>query len=322
MQPGGFVPAGLHRKTCCFTEFLCPQVCFIPKGRKGVHRVVLHMNKLILLIKGFVVGMGGVSPGLSGSILMVAFGLYRNVIDSFATINKDFKKKAVYLLPILGGMLMGVVFFSRIISYLLMTYEFQTRLTFFGLLLGAIPLIYREVKKNGDVKRTHYFIIAITFLVCFFVFTLGISITPFGELSIIGSFVFGLMAITVTIIPGMEAASFLSTFGLYGHWLEFTSLRNVTAQHYIPTIAGAIIGCVFVSKLFSFLFKKDYTATFAVLFGFFLSIIPNVLNKSDGGIVSFEANSTTYMGVVLCLVGFAAALLFGRVLKGDSHEVS
>ena len=272
-------------------------------------------EKLKLFIKGFVVGMGGVSPGLSGSVMMVALGLYRKLIDSFATINKDFKKKAAFLLPILGGMLVGVVIFSRIISYLLTTYEFQTRLTFFGLLLGVIPLIYSEVKKGGDIKRKHYVIIATTFLVCFSVFTLSISIAPLGELSIIGSFVFGLMAIFVTIVPGLEAASFLSTFGLYGHWLDFTSLRNVTAQHYIPVIIGGAIGGILLSKLFSFLFAKDYTTTFAVLFGFFLSIIPNVLKTSDGGIVSFEAGVATYAGISLFFVGFAVAFLFGKITK-------
>lgn len=276
---------------------------------------MVNKEKLILFIKGFVVGMGGVSPGLSGAILMVALGLYRKVIDSFATINKDFKEKAVFLLPIMVGMLIGVVIFSRIISFLLTTYEFQTRLTFLGLLLGAIPLVYAEVKKNGDVKKKHYAIIATTFAVCFPLFTLGISIAPQGELSVIGSFVFGLMAVTATIVPGIEAASFLSTFGLYGHWLEFTSLRNVTAQHYIPTIAGAIIGGIVLSKLMSFLFKKDYTTTFAVLFGFFLSIIPNVLNTSYGGFVSFADIGAMPMGVVLFFIGLAISLLFGRLAK-------
>ena len=259
--------------------------------------------------------MGGVSPGLSGSILMVALGLYRNVIDCFATINKDFSKKALFLLPIIGGMAIGVVIFSRIISYLLSTYETQTRLTFFGLLLGAIPLVYGEVKKDGNVTKKHYAIISVTFIVFFSAFTLGISIAPFGELSIIGSFVFGVMAITATIVPGIEAASFLSTFGLYGHWLQLTSLRNVTPHHYIPTIAGAAIGGIFLSKLMSFLFRKDYTTTFSVLFGFFLSIIPNVLKTSQGGLVSFGANSTTYIGILLLAAGGTVSLVFGKILK-------
>ncbi|MCL1787256.1 MAG: DUF368 domain-containing protein [Defluviitaleaceae bacterium] len=274
----------------------------------------MKTSKPVSFIKGFVVGIGGVSPGLSGSILMVALGLYRDVIDSFATINKDFKKKIAFLLPIVGGMLLGVVIFSRIISYLLASHEFGTRMTFFGLLIGAIPLVYGEVKKNGDVKPMHYLIIAVTFVVCFCVFTLGISTAPLGTLSVWGSFVFGLMAVTATIIPGIEAASFLSTFGLYGHWLDFTSLRHITAQHYIPAIAGFIIGGILLSKLVSFLFKKDYTTTFAVLFGFFLSIIPNVLVMSYGEFAFLGAYNVV-QGIGLFLAGLTASVLFGRLVR-------
>lgn len=273
------------------------------------------MENFKLFIKGFVVGMGGVSPGLSGSILMVALGLYRKVIDCFASINKDFKKKATFLLPILSGMLLGVVIFSRIISHLLNTYEVQTRLTFLGLLLGAIPLVYGEVKKKGDIGRKHYLIIAVTFLLFYSVFTRGLTIKPFGELSIPGSFTFGLMAITATIIPGIEAASFLSTFGLYGHWLDFTSLRNVTALHYIPTILGGITGGIILSKLISFLFKKDYTTTFSVLFGFFLSIIPGVLKMHDGTLMSLKNDAVSYAGAVLFFSGLLVSLLFRRLTR-------
>jgi len=259
--------------------------------------------------------MGGVSPGLSGAILMVALGLYRNVIDSIATLRTDTKKKLLYLLPILSGMLAGNVLFSRVIYHLLTTYEVQTRLTFFGLLLGAIPLVYNEVKKNNDVTKKHYIIIATTFIVCFIVFTLAISIAPWGELSILGSFIFGVVAIITVIVPGLEAASFLSTFGLYGHWLEFVSLRNVTARHYIPTLTGFVLGAIVVSKIFNALFKKDYTTTFSVLFGFFLSIIPNVLFMKDGSFVSLGNDTTTYFGIGLAFIGFAVALFFGRVVK-------
>jgi len=273
------------------------------------------MHNLKLFIKGFFVGMGGVSPGLSGAIIMVVFGLYRKVIDSFATINKDTKNKILFLLPIMGGMLTGVVIFSRVISHLLTTYEFYTRLTFFGLLLGAIPLVYGEVKKNGDVKRKHHIISAVTFLVFFLIFTFGVSIPTPGELNFIGSFLFGALAITATIVPGIEAASFLSTFGLYGHWLDFTSLRNVTAAHYIPTLIGIAVGGISLSKLMSYLFNKDYTTTFAVLFGFFLSIIPNVLNTSYGGFVSLGDSYRAYLGVILFFTGILIALVFGRIMR-------
>jgi len=273
------------------------------------------MEKIKLFLKGFVVGIGGVSPGLSGSILMVALGLYRNVIDSVATIYRDSKKKILYLLPILMGMLLGAFIFSRIISYFLNTHELPTRLTFFGLLIGAIPLVYGEVKKNNDIKKRHYLIILISFLLCFTLFTLINSVTPAGELGIFQSFIFGVMVIITIIVPGLEAAAFLSTFGLYTHWLDLTSLRIVSLELFIPTLLGIIVGGFLLSKLMSYLFKKDYTITFSVLFGFFLSIIPNILYMNDGSFISVGRNVATYVGIILFFIGLIGALLFGRIRK-------
>ena len=42
--------------------------------------MVLHF------LKGIVVGIGGVSPGLSGSVLLIIFGLYRQTLDYLGTI--------------------------------------------------------------------------------------------------------------------------------------------------------------------------------------------------------------------------------------------
>ena len=283
------------------------------------------MKNLKLLLKGFVVGIGGVSPGLSGSILLVGLGLYSKVIYAVSTIFTNFKKNILFLLPILGGMLLGVFTFSRIISYSLSTYELQTRLAFLGLLLGAIPLVYREVSKNNNVKKKHYIIIAVTFVVCFSLFTLGNNTSQMGDLGIFQSFVFGLMAITATIIPGLEAAAFLSTFGLYGHWLDLASLRMVSPEIIIPFLLGVVVGGFVLSKILAFLMKKDYTTTFAVLFGFFLSIIPNILKTTEGELITIGWNTPTYIGFGLLFIGLIIALLFGKVQKlinDDEYEIS
>lgn len=48
---------------------------------------------MITFLKGLIVGIGGIAPGLSGSVLLVIFGLYQKTINAIATLFKDFKKK-------------------------------------------------------------------------------------------------------------------------------------------------------------------------------------------------------------------------------------
>ena len=59
---------------------------------------------LINFLKGTVVGIGGITPGLSGSVLLVIFGLYQQTVDSIGNLFKDFKKNLLFLVPLVLGM--------------------------------------------------------------------------------------------------------------------------------------------------------------------------------------------------------------------------
>ena len=95
--------------------------------------------------KGVIVGIGGITPGLSGSVLLVILGLYEKVINSIGTLFKDFKKNISFLAPLFMGFGVGVIIFSKIVNYLLNNFEVYTRFAFLGLVTGTIPLFYKEV---------------------------------------------------------------------------------------------------------------------------------------------------------------------------------
>ena len=58
--------------------------------------------------EGVLCGLGGVSPGLSGSVLLIIFGLYNKTIEAIATIFKKPKENIKFLLPLGAGILVGV----------------------------------------------------------------------------------------------------------------------------------------------------------------------------------------------------------------------
>ena len=58
---------------------------------------------MITFLKGLIVGIGGIAPGLSGSVLLVIFGLYQKTINAIATLFKDFKKKYFVFNSIMFG---------------------------------------------------------------------------------------------------------------------------------------------------------------------------------------------------------------------------
>ena len=52
---------------------------------------------MINFLKGIIVGIGGIAPGLSGSVLLVIFGLYQKTIKAIGTLFKDLKKNLMFL---------------------------------------------------------------------------------------------------------------------------------------------------------------------------------------------------------------------------------
>ena len=64
---------------------------------------------VLRFLKGIIVGIGGVAPGLSGSVLLIIFGLYRQTLDALGSLRKDFKKNICFLLPLVAGMILGVM---------------------------------------------------------------------------------------------------------------------------------------------------------------------------------------------------------------------
>ena len=71
---------------------------------------------MVNFLKGIVAGIGGIAPGLSGTVLLILMGLYRPVLDALGSVFSDFKKKVRFLLPIVAGMILGVLVFSRVIG--------------------------------------------------------------------------------------------------------------------------------------------------------------------------------------------------------------
>ena len=119
---------------------------------------------MVNFLKGIVAGIGGIAPGLSGTVLLILMGLYRPVLDALGSVFSDFKKKVRFLLPIVAGMILGVLVFSRVIGLCLERWEMPTRFCFLGLILGTVPLLWKEVGQKG-MKWGHYLMIAAGILV-------------------------------------------------------------------------------------------------------------------------------------------------------------
>ena len=256
------------------------------------------MKFAIYFLKGILVGIGGIAPGLSGSVMLIVLGLYEKVVRCISTLFKNFKKNTLFLIPLVLGFGVGILLFSKAIDYMLARHEFGTRYLFLGLVLGTIPLFYKEVKKKGFHKK-YYFLVAAALLAGFFLFSFHKNWFPAvvnpGFLQSMG---LGVAVAGSSIIPGVDSAVILSALGLYE--LYVSSLANLNFSILIPAGIGLLVGAVFISAFMHFLIKRFYTVTFSIIFGLFLSIIPNVLNES----CTLTSPASAVLAAALVVVGF------------------
>lgn len=262
---------------------------------------------MLNFLKGIIVGIGGIAPGLSGSVLLVILGLYQKTIDAIGTIFKNFKKNIVFLFPLFLGFGVGVILFSKVVDFLLENYEMYTRFAFLGLVLGTIPLFYKEVKKEGFSKK-YYILIAIAAIAGFSLFYFNKNLFPtITNPNIFQSVLLGVAVAGSSIVPGVDSAVILSSLGLYE--LYVGSLADFNLQVLIPAGVGLVIGALVISFLINKLIKRFYTGTFSIIFGLFLSIIPNVLNSS----CTLGWNINSVISIFILIISFGVSFFLGDV---------
>ena len=57
------------------------------------------MKNIILVIKGFFMGIANVIPGVSGGTIAIILGIYEQFINSISNLLKNIKENAKFLIP-------------------------------------------------------------------------------------------------------------------------------------------------------------------------------------------------------------------------------
>lgn len=262
--------------------------------------------------KGIIVGLGGVAPGLSGSVLLIIFGLYQKTLEALGSLLTNFRKNLRFLAPLVAGMFLGVLLFSKLIDFFLNHYEMPTRFCFLGLILGTLPMVWKEVRKEGFAKG-YYVVIALAALAGTWFFTVNPNAFPqVTAPTLLQKLLLGVAVAATAIIPGVDPAVFLSTLGFYEMYVS--ALANLELSILIPMVGGLAVGAVGISFAMSWLFKRFYTASFSVIFGIFLSMIPNMLTQE----CVLGRNVASAVSVAVLILGFLVSWYLGDLQKNNA----
>src|SRR5690606_17094175 len=106
------------------------------------------MNNLVKMLKGILIGIGAILPGVSGGMIAAAFNIYDKLITALDQLTRQPIKAVLsiwqYLVGIAVGILIGFLIVASIFSYV----PIPATLLFIGLILGGIPEIYFAAYHN------------------------------------------------------------------------------------------------------------------------------------------------------------------------------
>ncbi len=260
---------------------------------------------MINILKGFIIGIGKIIPGVSGAILAISMGVYDKSIYYINNFKDNKKESIKYLLPLGIGIIISIIFFSKIINFLLDKYYVITMLFFIGLIIGTIPSITKEINKKD------YYLIIISFIIFLSLSLLGVKNTYIIKGNIIDIVIFiisGFMEAIGTVVPGVSSTALLMTIGTYK--IIISSIANITnLKIIVPFIIGTILGLLIIVKIIGYLFKKYHNKVYSVILGLLLSTIVVMM------IDTFKYQTTMlniFIGIILMIIGIYISSIFEK----------
>ena len=245
------------------------------------------MNFIILVLKGMIIGLANIIPGVSGGTLMITLGIYEQVISTISHFFSNFKKNLKFLIPLGIGVVLSLLLFSKLIGYSLDKFPFATTLFFIGLIMGGIPLIIKhmDIKENKKVGNFIIAFLAFVFIILFAFFKTSndVNLTNLTFMNSFLLFIVGIISASTMVIPGISGSFVLMLLGYYKPIID--TIRNILDKKTIDQnflvlaifAIGVVIGIVLVSKLIEYLLKKHEIKTYYAVFGFVLASIVAII---------------------------------------------
>ncbi len=220
------------------------------------------------IIKGLVVGIGVILPGVSSGVLCMIMGIYEKILDSILSFFKDIKKNTKFLLPFGTGVLIGVIILSNVLKVLIYQYPIQTKGIFIGLIIGSIPPLIKQINQKEKFRKINILYLVIAFIIglSMTLFEENISIPSTGEVSNIYLIFCGMIMSIGYVIPGVSSTIMLMCLGIYSLYLQ--SISVIYLPVLIPLGIGLAIGSIFCMNITKYLLKNHYAKMSYSIIGF------------------------------------------------------
>lgn len=278
-----------------------------------------------MILKGVMMGVANIIPGVSGGTMAVSMGIYDKMIHAATHLLSEFKKSMKILIPIVIGMVIGIVALARIIEFMFAKVPFQTNLLFIGLIVGGLPAITGKVK-GKTIRLSHI----LAFLL-FFALVAGLALLgeqegsaadlSFNLVNVLKIFGVGIVASATMVIPGVSGSMMLMLMGYYnpvlGEINEFIDNLisfNVPGllegcKMLVPFGIGVVVGIFAIAKAIEIIFEKFPEIAYWAIIGLIVASPVAILLMNSFGTITFI---TIVTGIAALAVGVIISLKLGE----------
>lgn len=299
------------------------------------------MNMVQLLFIGIAIGMANVIPGVSGSTMAVVFNIYDRFVNAITLNIKKLIENRRFVIPVVGGMALGVLLFSKLITVLYENFPVQTDYFFTGLIIGSIPMLFSFMTKKQDgqkftAKKTISIVICALagFAVLIGFGLLGSDVDTAKEMSkslpqwtfplALHIFAAGFVGAIAMIIPGISGSLLMLIMGVYPIVMKSIPALFVPSQtlqafflllpNGIGVLAGLLCGAWIVKTFLRIAPNQTYAVIFGLIAGSAIQLFPGI--KGISGVLSGIA-------CLLCvLTGIFLAYFSSKVTAKEETEKS
>lgn len=224
------------------------------------------MQYILNAIRGALIGMAELVPGISGGTVALIVGIYeRAVHNANDLISGRFKRvEWSFLVSVAVGMFIAVFAMSTVLSNFVENHV--SGALFLGMVAVSIFVPLSMLSKQERLRPSSIIAFVIATIAIFFI--TGFTSEPHENPSLIVVFFAAAIAVCALILPGISGSLILLTMGLYQPIIGAVSDRD------LGTIAvfalGALCGLAAFIKVLNFLLDHHRAPTLMAMAGFML----------------------------------------------------
>lgn len=277
------------------------------------------------ILKGVVIGIANIIPGVSGGTMAVSMGIYDKMIHCVTHLFKEFKKSVRFLLPIFIGAGIGLLGLTFVIQAAFERFPMPTNLLFIGLIVGGLPAVWKKVQ--GQKISVGHAIAALAF------FALVVGMAAIGEaegrtadmslgpVQMVKFFGVGMIASATMIIPGVSGSMVLLLLGYYNAILDtITGFLKALVAFDMPAIMhnlgiiipmglGIVFGIFAIAKIIEIVFAKFPLYAYWAIIGLIVASPFAIIMMGQGMVISV---GNVIASVVTFVAGFLIAMKLGE----------